>query len=274
MDKFLNRFDELTAEEQVKLVAAYEDRMTADLLSQLYEIRDASAVEPVTIDDFPETVRSRMVSDKGKWLLQIYPAYEIWDHEPLESFVQEVREVDPNVTGTPLQNYEAAQQIATSYERVAIYALITVFIVLLIDFHSIKDGLLALLPPLAGGALMMGVLGLLGVDLNPANLIVLPLVIGIGVDDGVHVVHDFRQQTANYRMSASTTNAIVLTSLTSMIGFGSMMVASHRGLYSVGLVLVVRVGSCLFVSLVLLPALLTVARNRHASRTSHPFRAD
>ncbi|TWU12925.1 putative membrane protein YdgH [Symmachiella macrocystis] len=270
LDKFLNRFDELTAEEQVKLIAAYEDRMTADLLSQLYEIRDASDVQPVTIDDFPETVRSRMVSDKGKWLLQIYPAYEIWDHEPLERFVQEVREVDPNVTGTPLQNYEAAQQIATSYERVAIYALITVFIVLLIDFHSIKDGLLALLPPLAGGALMMGVLGLLGVDLNPANLIVLPLVIGIGVDDGVHVVHDFRQQTANYRMSASTTNAIVLTSLTSMIGFGSMMVASHRGLYSLGLVLVVGVGACLFVSLVMLPALLTLFSRE--TPKSHPWR--
>ena len=89
---------------------------------------------------------------------------------------------------------------------------------------------------------MMGILGLLGVDLNPANLIVLPLVIGIGVDDGVHVLHDFHQQTANYRMSASTTNAIVLTSLTSMIGFGSMMVASHRGLYSLGLVLVEQPG--------------------------------
>ena len=78
------------------------------------------------------------------------------------------------------------------------------------------------------------------------------------MDDGVHVVHDFRMQTGRYRPSSSTINAIVLTSLTSMIGFGSMMVAAHRGLYSVGLVLVVGIGSCLFVSLVTLPAILTL----------------
>ncbi len=270
LDQFLDRFDELTLKEQIRLIESYEDRMTADLLGKLHGLKQHSNVEPVAVTDFPESVRSRMVGKSGKWLVQIFPAYEIWDHEPLEKFVNEIRKVDPNVTGTPLQNYEAARQIAHSYRTVAGYALLTVFIVLLLDFHSIKDALLTLLPPLAGGALMMGILGILGVDLNPANLIVLPLVIGIGVDDGVHVVHDFRQQTSNYRMSASTTNAIVLTSLTSMIGFGSMMVASHRGLYSLGLVLVVGVGACLFVSLVMLPALLTLFSRD--SRRKHPWK--
>jgi len=269
MDRFLDRFEELTLQEQINLIGAYEQRMAGDLISKLYQLRAVANPEPISIKDFPENVRSRMVSEDGKWLIQIYPAFEIWDHEPLKRFVAAIREVDPNVTGTPLQNYEASRQIAKSYQRVAIYALITVFVVLLIDLQSIKDALFALLPPLAGGILMMGVLGMMGVDLNPANLIVLPLVIGIGVDDGVHVVHDFRHQTSNYRMSASTTNAIVLTSLTSMIGFGSMMIASHRGLYSLGLVLVIGVGACLFVSLVMLPALLTLFSNE--IRKSHPW---
>ncbi len=109
---------------------------------------------------------------------------------------------------------------------------------------------------------MFGILAYFGIDLNPANLIVLPLVLGIGVDDGVHVVHDFRMQTGRYRPSSSTINAILLTSLTSMIGFGSLMVAAHRGLYSVGLVLVVGIGCCLFVSLVMLPAILTLVSGR------------
>ena len=114
---------------------------------------------------------------------------------------------------------------------------------------------------------MFGMLGTLNIDLNPANLIVLPLVLGIGVDDGVHVIHDFRNQTARYRTSSSTINAIVLTSLTSMIGFGSMMVASHRGLSSVGLVLVIGVGSCLFISLVTLPAILTLLSRHPTAET-------
>jgi predicted RND superfamily exporter protein len=105
---------------------------------------------------------------------------------------------------------------------------------------------------------MFGLMGLFGVDLNPANMIVLPLILGIGVDNGVHVVHNFRAQPQGFRLSASTMNAMALTSLTTMVGFGSMLVAAHRGLYSVGLVMVLGVGACLFVSLVTLPAILTV----------------
>jgi predicted RND superfamily exporter protein len=88
---------------------------------------------------------------------------------------------------------------------------------------------------------------------------VLPLVLGIGVDDGVHMVHDFRAKAGRrYEMSASTMNAIVLTSLTTMAGFGSMLISAHRGLASLGIVMVVGVGSCLFVSLIPLPAVLAL----------------
>ena len=230
--------------------------------------------------------------------------------EPLTRFVKDVRTVDPNVTGTPLQNFEASRQIRDSYQTASLYALAMICLVLLVDFLSrehkllvlgpplavvvfafmmlqtrrievsplllagsyilmataiaaildfrnLRDAVLAMLPPVAGALMMFGILGLCHLDLNPANLIVLPLILGIGVDDGVHVVHDFRLQSGRYRTSSSTMNAIVLTSLTSMIGFGSMMVAAHRGLSSVGLVLVIGVGSCLFVSLVTLPAILT-----------------
>ena len=113
---------------------------------------------------------------------------------------------------------------------------------------------------------MLGILAMLKMDLNPANLIVLPLILGIGVDDGVHVIHDFRRQKGDeYEPSANTINAIVLTSVTSIIGFGSLMIASHQGLYSVGLVLSVGVGCCLFVSLVFLPAVLTMIGIRQAA---------
>ena len=86
----------------------------------------------------------------------------------------------------------------------------------------------------------------------------LPLVIGIGVDGGVHMVHDFRTQRRRYKPSVSTYSAIFLNSTTTMVGFGSMMIAAHRGLYTLGLVLTVGVGCCLVVSLVLLPAVLAI----------------
>lgn len=311
IDEVLNDLERMPLADQVRFLGMYESRCKSALLAQFHTIRQAANPDPVLPADLPPELTSRFVAD-GQWLLQIYPKENVWDRDPLARFVADVRSVDPEVTGTPLQNYEASAQIRSSYERAALFALAVVALVLLVDFlgneykmlvlfpslavvgivamtmqtrradpdplyittayvclasaiaavvdfRNLRDAILAMLPAVCGGILMFGMLGLLGVDLNPANLIVLPLVLGIGVDDGVHVVHDFRMQDdGDYRTSSSTINAVMLTSLTSMIGFGSMMVAAHRGLYSVGLVLVIGVGSCLFVALVMLPAILTM----------------
>jgi hypothetical protein len=108
-------------------------------------------------------------------------------------------------------------------------------------------------------------MGLLDIPLNPANMIVLPLILGIGLDDGVHVIHEYRSQKGPYRLSRWTATAVVLTSLTTMVGFGSLMMAEHRGLQSLGRVLTLGIFCCLFTSLVPLPAFLTwISRNRGA----------
>ena len=320
LDEVLDQLERLSLESQMQVLAEYQYAMLTALKAEFEAIAAISETEPVSPDDFPPSLRKRFVSDQGEWLLRIYPSEQIWDAEPLARFVAEVRTVDPEATGTPLQNHEAARQIQESYFQAAMYALAVIWIVLLVDsvrrgplviglltplvliglavltlpnpqslltpmqmlclylcmvtaaagifdFPNVRNTFLTLLPPVGGGILMFGVLGVCGVDLNPANLIVLPLILGIGVDDGVHVIHDFRMQSGRYRTSSSTINAIMLTSLTSMIGFGSMMLAAHRGLASLGLVLVIGVGSCLFVSLVTLPAILTlVSRGETSSR--------
>ena len=156
---------------------------------------------------------------------------------------------------------------------VTIYLSMAAFIALVVDFRNLRDTILALLPPLAGAVLMAGTLTLLQVDLNPLNLIVLPLVLGIGVDDGIHIVHDYRRQVAagskEYTPSGETLTGVILTSLTSIVGFGSLMIAGHQGLVSVGLVMAIGVASCLLVALIPLPALLTlVARHQPPSLES------
>ena len=311
IDQLLNSLDPLELEDQLIVLSEYQQRLTGSLLAQMNLLAESADPEPVTIKDLPAALTSRFVSSDGRWLLQVYPKEPIWDIDPLRAFVNDVRKVDPEVTGTPLQNYEASQQIMQSYQHAAVYAFVVVTFVLLVNFlgpdaalkttlpsiiitgcvaaaqysrngevnwwillgsfmslmlsisavlnfRSVVFTMLALVPPVLGGLVSYGALSILGISFNPANLILLPLILGIGVDDGVHVLHDFHSQPGNYRLSPSTMNAIVLTSLTSMIGFGSMMIAAHRGLYSVGLVLVIGVGSCLFVSLVPLPSILTL----------------
>jgi hypothetical protein len=97
----------------------------------------------------------------------------------------------------------------------------------------------------------------------------LPLVLGIGVNYGVQVMHDYRSRSGSYEMSGSVFSSLVLTAVTSIVGFGSMMIASHRGLFSLGLALAIGISSCLFVALVLLPSLLSVMSTPRKARASN-----
>jgi hypothetical protein len=188
--------------------------------------------------------------------MKIYSDADIWDIDAMEQFVKQVRSVDPRATGNPLQTYEASRQMQQGYQKAAVYALIAISILLMVDFRSLRLTVMAMVPMVIGMVQAFGIMGLLGIPLNPANMIIVPLILGIGIDDGVHVVHDFRNQRGRpYAMSSSTAGAILVTSLTTMIGFGSLMIASHQGLQSLGRVLVIGVSCCLFTSLVLLPAI-------------------
>jgi hopanoid biosynthesis associated RND transporter like protein HpnN len=151
-----------------------------------------------------------------------------------------------------------------------IYVASGLALLLLFDAWGFCATLLAMLPLGLGMVQMFGILGWLDIPLNPANMIVLPLILGIGIDNGVHVVHDFRRQRGPYRMSPSTASAVVITSLTSMVGFGSLMIASHRGLQSLGRVLTIGISCCLFASLLMLPALLTLLTRHRTEQEAEP----
>jgi hypothetical protein len=188
--------------------------------------------------------------------------------DTLERFVADVKSVDPRATGQPLQTYYASWQMQQSYIHAACYALVAILIAVLLDFGNVRDTLLAVLPMVVGMVQMFGLMGLFEIPLNAANMIVLPLLLGIGLDTGVHMVHDFRCQTGRYRVSPSTAVSVLITALTTVVGFGSLMIADHRGLQSLGRVMTIGAACCLFTSLVMLPALLTWITARRESPPS------
>jgi hopanoid biosynthesis associated RND transporter like protein HpnN len=254
------------AADYYKRISWLQQSTAEELLVRLKLLAGAAAPEPPSLADLPAGLVTRFVGRNGRHLIKVYGRGNIWDMDSLAHFVKDVRSVDAEATGKPLQTYEASRQMQRSYIDAAMYALIAVVVVLLIDFRDPRLVLLAGLPLAFGIIQMFGLMGLLGIPLNAANLIVLPLILGIGIDDGVHVVHDFRRQHgANYRLSRSTASAILMTSLTTMVGFGSLMIASHRGLESLGRVLTLGVTCCLFSSLVILPALLSWLANSESA---------
>lgn len=320
LDVFLSMLERMPLEQQMELLGGYQRAMLAALYGQFQAIAAAADPTPVSADDLDPGLRQRFVSPQGDWLLRIYPRDEVWEEEPLQTFVADIRSVDTNATGTPIQNYEGARQIRESYYEAALYALAIVSLILLIDsletrarwialtaplivagfaattlhapnetvepltvlglyvgtaiavaavfdIRNVCNMFLSMLPPVCGMAMTFGMLGMAGIDLNPANLIVLPLILGIGVDVGVHVVHDYRMQRGRYEISPSTINGIMMVSTTTMVGFGAMMISAHQGLASLGLVLTIGMGASLFVGLVTLPAMLTLV-NRTFQRSA------
>jgi hypothetical protein len=130
--------------------------------------------------------------------------------------------------------------------------------IVLLLVRRLKPTLLALLPMLLGGIWTLACMALLGLDFNMANLIILPLFLGIAVDNGIHMVHRMLEDTraATSPLAHSTGKAIVLTSLTTMVGFGSLMVAHHNGIFSLGLLSTLAVGCSLIAAIVALPLVL------------------
>lgn len=249
-------------------------RLAGDLLEDLHRLRDVSTPKQIALDDLPQALRERFVGQSGKWLVQAYARDGLWDIGPLEHFVNQTRTVDPEATGKPFGTLEGLKAMQQGFARAGIYALLVIVVVLWADFRTARHTLMALAPLAAGAVITLGVMGLLGVPLNPANMIGLPLIVGVGVDNGVHVLHDYRGRgrKRSYLLAATTGKGIAVSALTTALGFGTLMVARHKGLAGLGLVLTLGVLGCMVEALVVLPAALRLASKRPAVRRQSDLR--
>ncbi len=256
-------------------MAGFQQAMANDVLARLYALRSAANPEPPQLSDLPESLVARFVSPSGKHLMKIYSRGDIWDMGAMEQFVRQVRSVDKKATGNPIQIYEASLQMKRSYEQATWFALCTILPIMFLNLGNLRDTFLAVLPLGACMLQLFGIMGFLNIPFNPANMISLPLMLGMGVDNGINIVYDFRRQTDRYRMSPSTAVAVILNTLTTMVGFAVLMIADHRGLQSLGRVLTIGMSCCLVSSLVILPAFLAwISRNRREKDLEMPESAE
>src|SRR5262249_44070686 len=173
-------------------------------------------------DLLPESLRERYVSKGGKWLLRIFGTGNLWEYPELARFVASVRTVDLEATGKPFTTLEGLRAMKDGFHWAGVYALGAIVLVLFLDFRTPGRVLMVLAPLVVGLALALGVMGLFGFALNPANMIALPLMLGLGVNQGVHVLHDYllrRQRPGRpYRLNRSTGLGILVVALTMILG--------------------------------------------------------
>ncbi len=257
-----------SAPESAGVLQRFDQKLAEDLAEHLHQLRDVATPRPVTLAELPPALRERYVGASGAWLLRVFARGDLWDFGPLEQFTNTIREVDPEATGKPFGTVEGLRAMKNGLVRAGVYAFLVIALVLWLDFRRPRDTLLALLPLLLGVLCTLGVLGLFGLPLNPANMIAFPLILGVGVDNGVHVLHDHlvRRREGKSGVSRAIGRGVLVKALTTMIGFAALMVSTERGLVGLGLILTVGVGCSMLCALVLLPAALGLLERRSHGR--------
>jgi len=239
-------------------LAAFSRVLFADYRDKIATLRASADPAPVRVEELPQSLRERYLSPRGKYLVVVYPGIDIWDSQARDDFLRQMREVDPEVAGNAVHMIESSRLMQQGYIHGGWYAMGAILIYVLAAFRRPLTTTLILLPVALGSLWTVGIMDLLSIRFNLANLVILPLILGIGVVNGIHIIHRYREEPDKSAsvLSRSTGGAVVLSSLTTMIGFGAMMVADHQGIYSLGLVLTLGVFSCLAASVTTLPALL------------------
>lgn len=238
-------------------IQSFQAQALADLREVILFLREQTG-QPLTGGDLPPELALRGVGKSGSIALRIYPKENCWERASAEQFVASLRTVDPNVVGTPVLVHHHAEAMRRAFQVSGYYAMAAVVVLLWLHFRRLRETLLALVPKLLSIVWMIGIMGWMGVRFNPANFIALPLILGVGVIFGVHVIHRAAEDGSPHIFRHSTGPAIALSGLTTMAGFGTLAYAGHQGIASLGVVMVAGVGTGLVASLVVLPALLAV----------------
>jgi hypothetical protein len=239
-------------------LAAFQQALFNDVDGTFRSIQEQDDSSRLREEDLPGPLLHRFIGAHGKLLIQVYPKKDVWNHANQEEFVKELRTVDPQVTGTPVQLLEYTTLLKNSYIQASYYALAVIAIMVFIHFRSVVFVVLALLPVAIGSCWMGGLMGAFHIPFNPANIMTLPLVIGIGVTNGIHILNRYVEERNASIFSKSTGKAVFVSGLTTLSGFGSLMLAKHQGIRSLGEVMAAGVALCMIAALTFLPAVLTL----------------
>ena len=262
IEQFLARTQHMPPAQAQQALMMFQQALRTDLADKLAILQRSLEAQPVTIRDLPRELQARYVGKTGKLRLFVFPAENVWEPQPLARFVRDLQTVDADALGAPVTNFEYMETIKEGYNKASIYAMGGIIFLSFLMFRGALATVLALVPLLVGSVWTLGLMALFGVQFNMANLLVVPLIIGIGIDNGVHIVHSFRA-TEKYEgervpLSRSTAKAVTLAALTGIVGFGSLMISSHRGIYSLGMLVSLGISSVLIASLTTLPSLLAI----------------
>ena len=213
--------------------------------------------------DLPPALRNQFIGRTGRYKVEVFPKYDIWQHDNQRDFIAQLRQaLGPNgrqsnrdarpalrIHDTPQRKLSASRSVCPGGDCDHGVPSLPV---------AIPCVILSLLPVAIGSVWTAGVMGLFGIPFNPANIMTLPLVIGIGVTNGIQILNRVAEEQNPRILAKSTGKAVLVSGLTALTGFGSLTLAKHQGLQSLGFVMAIGIAACLVAALTFLPAALNI----------------
>jgi uncharacterized protein len=238
-----------------EVLMATNSALTRFLPTQLAHLRLALSAEPVTLSSIPSDFARDWLLPDGRARVQVNPKPEAQTPSGLKSFVQQVTAIAPDAGGSAVTINATAETIVAAFRQAAIYAVIAIAVILLGLLRRVLDATLVLAPLLMSALLTLLIAVLLPLPLNFANIIALPLLLGVGVSFNIYFVMNWRAGQ-HHPLASATARAILFSALTTGTAFGSLALSAHPGTASMGKLLLISLGCTLLASLVFIPALL------------------
>jgi predicted RND superfamily exporter protein len=225
------------------------------LKTSLDALRDLLQAEKITEESIPPAFAGNWIKPDGRARVQVYPKGDPDDNEVLRQFARAVLAVEPTASGGPISILESGRTVITAFIQAGFTALISIAIMLWITLRRWSDVLMTLLPLLLAGVLTLEVCVLIGLKLNFANIIALPLLLGVGVAFKIYYIMAWRAGQTGL-LQSSLTRAVIFSAMTTATAFGSLWLSSHPGTSSMGKLLTLTLVCTLFAAVLFQPILM------------------
>jgi len=253
------------------LQAGGESGLREQITEELEDLKALLSAKPFKETDLPSVLRKNLVTESGGYLIRVQPGIMLDNRAATDSFITEVQRVAPNVAGRSVVEWGVGNVVVDSFIEAVIYSFFAIFSLLVVYFRGLILPALVIFPLTLTVLFTFALAQLVGLTLNMANILVVPLIFGLGVDTGVHVIHRFRMsRNLSDALASSTSRAVVISGLTTIGTFASLSLSPHKGAASIGVLLSLAITILLVTTFVALPAMLAVLpealRRRMTSR--------
>jgi hopanoid biosynthesis associated RND transporter like protein HpnN len=263
LQEILLQLDDRQQSNRTILVEKIQTALLGTLPQVMKELSVSLEARKISLNDLPPDIRDRWLSKDGLYRIQIFPKKNLNDLTHLKEFITEVQSVAPETTGLPIIYWESMKVVIDAFQEAIVIALVAITLVLLAIRRSVIDTILIMATLILAGLFTMASTVLTNTAINFANIIALPLLLGLGVDNGIHMLVRLRHSLADSEdgseeqniYQSSTARAIFYGALTTSSSFGGLAFSPHAGISSMGLIITIGIFWIMVCTFIILPAL-------------------